>query len=180
MNKIKELNDWLDANPNKTDRDWLLEVRCKGEQQREDLKKLFAWIDEANSNPDERKHVKLNICPYPLTVTGLHTMPEGSHPGVDAPGWGEPLENVDIFFDFRIDNFYYDLETPEHIYDFQANPRDLTSTLRTLKYFEWKAKQFNMDNSNFANHTSETLKQYQGTKAFPPHWKILPDLYSNK
>lgn len=180
MNKIKELRDWLDANPDKTKRDWLLEVRCKNGQQREDLKKLFAWIDEVNSNPDERKHMDFEICPYPLRVTDHHTMPEGYPSIIDDIGYGEPKEDVEIFFDFSVGRFFYDLETPEEIYSIPSSPNYNAPYFKTRKYYEWKADQLGLRNTNFVIRAIECGKHGSGIHDFPPHWKTLPNLYPNK
>ena len=46
MNKQEMMADWLKANPDKSERDWLLEVRCSGKQ-REAMSRLLGKLDEA-------------------------------------------------------------------------------------------------------------------------------------
>lgn len=40
------MRDWLEANPGKCDRDWLLEVRCNSDAQREAMRELIQDCDE--------------------------------------------------------------------------------------------------------------------------------------
>lgn len=46
MNKQEMMAEWLKANPEKSERDWLLEVRCSGKQ-REAMSRLLGKLDEA-------------------------------------------------------------------------------------------------------------------------------------
>lgn len=44
--KTEEMHNWLEANPGKTKRDWLIEVRCTSDEQRKLLKEVFASCGE--------------------------------------------------------------------------------------------------------------------------------------
>lgn len=44
--KKEEMHNWLEANPGKTERDWLIEERCTSDEQRKLLKEVFASCGE--------------------------------------------------------------------------------------------------------------------------------------
>ncbi|MCM1005570.1 MAG: hypothetical protein NC402_04660 [Prevotella sp.] len=54
MDKRKEMTDWLKANPGKSKRDWLLEVRCNSNADREAMAYLLDKLDKAD--------IKYGIC----------------------------------------------------------------------------------------------------------------------
>lgn len=54
MNKQEILTRWLSENPGKTNRDWLLEVRCPNQQTKEAMTYLLDTLDQAG--------VKYGVC----------------------------------------------------------------------------------------------------------------------
>ena len=46
MNKREQLTVWKEANPGKTGRDWLLEVRCPDDETRREFTEFLNFCDE--------------------------------------------------------------------------------------------------------------------------------------
>ena len=46
MNKQEQLTAWKEANPGKTGRDWLLEVRCPDDETRREFTEFLNFCDE--------------------------------------------------------------------------------------------------------------------------------------
>lgn len=159
--KITALNKWLESNPGKTDRDWLLEVRCKDEPQRQDLKKLFDWVDESEK---AGKHINLVIAPPEDYVDILDGVPAF----IDYPE--AKHRKVFFEFDFILTDLPYDLDAPESIYnhDRDRHVRD---------YLKWKAKELGVENTNFVGQVITEL--FHPAPYSYPHWKSFPERYPN-
>lgn len=135
--KLTHLQKWLAANTGKTERDWLFEVRCIDDTQRQKLTEILEVCD--------RKGVEYVIC-YPVKAVYDSN---GEVSSVDYP----PLSKEDdskhdsvlygdaIFFDvaFQKPNeliYVFDMDTPDCVYDFDTKyARDAA-----LRYLTWKIK----------------------------------------
>lgn len=87
MTKSEQLRQWLEANPGKTDRDWLLEERCPDDSQREQFKEFLQFCDDNN--------IKLLI------------------PSLEYDVEGNVVQFDFMIFNF---GSYYDLDTPDSLY----------------------------------------------------------------
>lgn len=159
--KLFQLRDWKRSHPGKIERDWLLETRCSNNKQREDLKKLFEWIDARNASNNSLEHVQFIICPwltYEMDITSYE--PSSVQKSIDP---NLPKEDVILFFDFSIEGNLYDLDTPQEIYLIK------NLALASTRYFEWKAKEI-----GGLEHTTFIFDGKQKMGDFPIDWKLLP------
>lgn len=71
-NKQLQMEEWLKANPDKTKRDWLLEVRCSNDADRAAMSRLLDTLDKGG--------VKYGICVcMPNYYTDYQTAPLNEH-----------------------------------------------------------------------------------------------------
>lgn len=153
VSKYESMRAWLVENEGKTERDWLLEVRCTDDRQREELKEFFAWVDENEPG-------KLNVCPdhYFLKV--------GQQPGmpafVNTVQTNDPTEEVQVECDFALYEMFYDLDVPESVYG-QTHPWD---------YWKWKSDKMGLNDTNFAYQAYEYFDQM---RRGIPHWNTWKD-----
>lgn len=167
--KEESFREWMEYNPGKTERDWLIEERCINNTQRADLKRLFDWAD--------LNHRIIKVCP----TVGLIKDPNGPYHQVvrtnhSRRGVIRDLihgENTHIIHpiigikaDFQVIgtyDLYYDLDAPDNVFE-QSKP-DL--------YLNWKAQQMDIDPISI--HTNyelyEAFKPYMGANI--PHWRSL-------
>lgn len=152
--KRKALNKWIDNNPGKTERDWLLEEICISETQRQNLKELFRFLDENKLNnvlfiapPSECYEVLDNVgyaCNFPL----------------------EPHRTVSVEYDFLLFGLPYDLGAPDDLYQRKEDERSTDSSWR---YLRWKASQ--EEDLKKTNFPGVAYKVHQGFQNGYPHWK---------
>lgn len=140
MIKRREMNEWLDANPEKSGRDWLLEVRCSDDAQREELKALFERVDAS-------KHSQLDICPledwYPV-----HLVENGPAHVIFIGETMSKDDTVEVGYDFRVGGFYYDLDAHKALYDKDPD----WPAAPVYRFFEWKAEQLGVEPKSFAKY----------------------------
>lgn len=159
--KRRALSEWLKSNPGKTSRDWLLEVRCKDEKQRQDLKNFFRFLDENNQGQS------LYIAPAP-----------DSYAIMDNVGYGcdfplEPHRRISVECDFKF-GLQYDLNAPDDVYQ---NEDDARSTDSSWRYLRWKASQENLEKTNFP---AIAYKAHFGFHTGYPHWKSYYEKWQEK
>lgn len=87
MTKQDQLSTWLDANPGKTKRDWLLEVRCPDDKTRREFAEFLKFCDENG--------IELRIPSIPNYING---------------------KEVSFDFEVKDFGAYYDLDTPDELY----------------------------------------------------------------
>ncbi|MCM1140733.1 MAG: hypothetical protein NC453_19355 [Muribaculum sp.] len=154
MDKRKEMTDWLEANPGKSKRDWLLEVRCNSDVQREDLRALFARIDE-NNYPD------FYILPLAHRITIYDC--EAGYPDAVKTDNLQNERNVKVEFDFKFGGWYYDLDTPEEIY--KADRYQMI-----WEFFRWKAQQMGLQDTTMVYECQQYYSQMRDGWS---HWRNL-------
>lgn len=148
------MTEWLDANPEKTERDWLLEVRCKDNAQREELKELFERVDAIT-------YAHLEVCPLGdyIPLNGDHVI----YSTDNLPETDSKLRE----YDFGVGGFMYDLDAPDEIYVVSDPKRPW---LVTFEFFRWKGEQLGVEPESFAKwawHDNITMRT--GYK----HWREL-------
>lgn len=165
-NKREELVQWLNTNPEKSERDWLIEARCIDEAQRNELKCLFSRLDEMNI-PVRVCH----CCGYFTDDANIYrTAVEPDPEWADICADLEDEENrkpihhsKKIVCDFMIENHCYDLDAPDEVFE----------TPEPNVYLYWKCSQIGIE--PLRAHTEyeiyESLKNYGGANI--PHWKNL-------
>lgn len=131
-NKQDELTDWLEANPGKDERDWLLEERCTSDAQREELKELFELVDSS-------RNIDLCICPSESYEVEKDTSDFARHPNAET-------EPVMVSYDFAIGDRFYDLDAPD---SYDGDP--------VWGFFRWKARQLGLEDTNFAGVAREEM-----------------------
>lgn len=152
--KQEMMAKWLDANPGKTERDWLLEVRCKDDAQREELKALFERVD-AN------KYAELKVCPLKdyVPLNGLHVI----YSTDNLPETDSKL----VEYDFKVGRFKYDLDAPDEVFIVKDPKRP---QLVTFEFYRWKGKQLGVDPYSFADWAwHDDINMRIGYK----HWREL-------
>ena len=150
-NKQDELTDWLEANPGKDERDWLLEERCTSDAQREELKELFELVDSA-------PHLDFQVCPLKCYEVELNTSDYVRHPDAKT-------EPVMVSYDFAIGDWVYDLDAPD---SYDGDP--------VWGFFRWKARQLGLEDTNFAGAAREEM----GTSKHDYlHWRELVKKYKH-
>ena len=87
MAKQDQLREWLEDNPGKTKRDWLLEVRCPDEKTRQEFAEFLNFCDENG--------IELWIPSIPKFTNG---------------------KQVSFDFEVKGFGAYYDLDTPDELY----------------------------------------------------------------
>lgn len=87
MTKQDQLSTWLEANPGKTKRDWILEVRCPDDETRREFAEFLKFCDENG--------IVLHIPSNPKRFNG---------------------KEVSFDFEVKDFGAYYDLDTPEELY----------------------------------------------------------------
>lgn len=87
MTKQEQLREWLEANPGKTKRDWLMEVRCPNDKTRREFAEFLKFCDENG--------IELRITSIPKYING---------------------KEVSFDFEVKGFGAYYDLDTPEELY----------------------------------------------------------------
>lgn len=87
MTKQEQLREWLEANPGKTKRDWLLEVRCPDDETRREFTEFLNFCDENG--------IELRI---PSQVKRIND------------------KEVFFDFEVKNFGSYYDLDTPDELY----------------------------------------------------------------
>lgn len=148
-NKQEEMMDWLEANPGKDERDWLLEERCVSDVQREELKELFELVD---STAD----VDFRACPSESYEVQLNTSDYVRHPDAET-------EPVMVSYDFAIGDWFYDLDAPD---SYDGDP--------VWGFFRWKARKLGLENTNFASVAREEMGS---SKHNYIHWRELVKEY---
>lgn len=147
---------WLKANPGKTERNWLLEVRCQTNSQRDKLKALFNRIDESGF-PDFRIVARGNFIE-------IHDTPANWPAFVESSAFTENnRRSVYVEFDFVFGGVCYDLDTPNSVYE-----ADRYRMIR--EFFSWKAKQMGLQNTNFVYACRE---YYSSMRDGWKHWSKL-------
>lgn len=159
--KRKALNKWLDNNPGKTERDWLIEEISISETQRQDLKNFFRFLDENNQGRD------LHIAP----PTEHYDIKDNVGDGSDFPL--EPHRKVGVECDFKF-GLPYDLSAPDDVYQ---NEDDGRSTDSSWRYLRWKASQENLEKTNFP---AIAYKAHLGFLTGYPHWKSYYEKWQEK
>ncbi len=134
--KAEILSKWLNANPDKSERDWLLEVRCRDDRQREELLALF---DRVDANPI----FDLEVCPVEdyAPLNGDHVI--YSTEKDTLPETGSAL----VEYDFRVGSFMYDLAAPDDVYVIDDPKRPW---MAAWKFLRWKGKQIGIEPESFA------------------------------
>lgn len=136
MNQTKRevMTVWLEEHPGRSERDWLLEVRCVSDEQRKELKALF---ERVAATP----HCELEVCPLEeyVSVNGVHVI----YPTDKLP----ETESKLVDYDFRVNGFLYDLDTPEDVYVVADLKRH---GVATWNFFRWKGRQIGVDSESFA------------------------------
>ena len=163
------MNQWLESNPGKTERDWLLEERCTSDTQREDLKLLFVWGD--------KNHRNILVCPtigsfkdphgpYRQAIRTNNPHRRAIYEKIHGNNVGQIHPYINVEADFQVvgnQDYYYDLDAPDNVFE-QSKP-DL--------YLNWKAEQMSID--PLLAHTNyeiyEAFKLYMGANI--PHWRNL-------
>lgn len=87
MTKQEQVREWLEANPGKTKRDWLLEERCPDEKTRQEFAEFLNFCDENG--------IELWIPSIPKFING---------------------KEVSFDFEVKGFGAYYDLNAPEELY----------------------------------------------------------------
>lgn len=87
MTKQEQLTAWKKANPGKTGRDWLLEVRCHDDKTRREFAEFLKFCDGNG--------IELRIPSIPKYING---------------------KEVSFDFEVKGFGAYYDLDTPEELY----------------------------------------------------------------
>ena len=91
MTKREQLNAWMEANPGKTKRDWLLEERCHDERTRKEFAEFLNFCDENG--------IELRIPSLPKRIND---------------------KEVFFDFEVKNFGSYYDLDTPDELYTGKA------------------------------------------------------------
>ncbi len=131
--KHDAMRSWLEANPGKTERDWLIEVRCHDDAQREELKALFERVDST-------QFCDLEVCPVEDYV---HL--NGDHVIYSTDNLPE-TESKLVDYDFRVNGFLYDLDAPDEVYVVTDPERPYEVT---RKFFRWKGDQIGVEPESF-------------------------------
>ena len=87
MTKREQLNAWMEANPGKTKREWLLEERCPDEKTRQEFAEFLNFCDENG--------IELRIPSLPKRINE---------------------KEVFFDFEVKNFGSYYDLDTPDELY----------------------------------------------------------------
>lgn len=114
--KVKAKKKWLKENPQKNEKDYLLEARCQNETQREKLKLLFNWAETKN---------------YPIDFERFWEI-RGEENTFQNPGWGR------VYVDFYLNGIPYDLDMPEYI-NANFDPSRFWDT--SQEYVRWKLEE---------------------------------------
>ena len=142
--KAEEMAAWLEVNPGKTERDWLLEVRCPVNR-RAQLREVLDLCDKANIEYKIPGAVRLVIPEYD----------EDADKNVYAAANNSLRRDMlklkekgaeDIFFDIIFNNTYpYDMDYPEELFNPQSKyyvvSMDISNwkALQTMPEEEWES-----------------------------------------
>lgn len=160
--KRKALNKWLDNNPEKTERDWLLEAVSQTKSQRRDLNEFFIFLDENNLANG------IFIAP----PTEYYEVTDNVGDACDFPS--ENHRKVGVEYDFLFCGIPYDLSAPDDVYQ---NKDDERSTDSSWRYLRWKASQENLEETNFS---VIAYKAHFGFHTGYPHWKSYYEKWQEK
>lgn len=140
-NKLQQMLTWLRENPGKTERDWLLEVRCLDEVQRQRITEILDLCDEKGIHYAICYPIKVDLCDSEHRSCGKEVR------FVDIPVVYVPSEALHnerrygdaIHFDIAIDGFegisVFDMDAPDSIYA-DYNPKRPWEA--AWRYLKWK------------------------------------------
>lgn len=159
LNKHDAMLKWLDANPGKEKTDWLLEVRCKDDRQREEFKEFLEKIRGCGHSGD------LEVAPQEWLDNVCVCIP--GHPKCVRTLEQSEGDDICVEFDFRYGRYFFDLDTPDSIFD-NVDPQRPQHI--AIDYLEWKASQLGLENTTFVMEARERFSVFKWSFR---HWREL-------
>lgn len=162
LNKYEAMTEWLDANPGKEETDWLLEVRCKDESQREEFK---GFLERVKAGVRSGDFWVAPVCDH----VDIQKRPSGTPNCMRliSPD-DEEDECVDPEFDFCYCGYHFDLDAPESLFKDVIPGANMPQS--GWKYLEWKARQLGVEDTTFVMEARKRFREFQYGLT---HWRDL-------
>lgn len=161
LNKHDAMLEWLESNPGKEGTDWLLEVRCKDDRQREEFKDFLDRVKAGVRSVDFQVAPEDSVPNVQVRIPGQPNFIRTSEQVDDDGGY------VDANFDFVYCGYHFDLDAPDSLFE---NIDSKSPAQAGWKYLEWKAGQLGVENTTFVMQAREEFREFRFGLT---HWKDL-------
>lgn len=154
-NKYKAFSEWYTDNHEELQYKWLVKEQAKNGWQKSQLDDLALRAAEHNRVLSIADGIFLRIEQRPYGTP------------IDFPYDGNDPEQVSVYFDFKINGIFYDLNTPEDIFN-NFDPEH--PEIAAKEYLIWKAQELGLEDSNFVYQMLQRVPGFK--KDFKP-WFLL-------